>query len=145
MKGAIQADHISTSKYQFLVTGLLELTAVAISGLDEELETVDLPDRTRASAGTRPPTEFTVSIPAHHGLEIAAMELWYKEGQDPVSPTYKKPVTIVAPRLSGGAGRTYTLMGVFVSGRKTPDLEMEGAGEMAIHEYKMSADDILIT
>lgn len=144
MKGAIAPDHIGDNNYQFLVAGLLPLTAVEISGIDEELKTADLPDRTRASGGTRDPVEFDLMVPAHHDLEIAAMEVWYKEAQDPaVLPTYKKPCTLVMPRISGTGGRTYTLVGVFVKGRGIPSMKMDGDGSMQVITYKMSADDVI--
>lgn len=143
MKGTIQADHIPVNKYEFLVAGLLPLTVTHVSGIEDELQTTDLPDRTRASGGNRGPTEFTIMMPAHHTLEQAAMEVWYRESQDPVSPTYKKPVTLVMDSLSGKGGRSFTLVGVFPRKRKLPDLEMKNDGEMAEVEWTMSADDVI--
>lgn len=143
MKGAISPDHIANNKYEFLVGGLVPITAVEIGDLKEELKTVDLPDRTRASGGQRDPVSFDLMVPAHHDLEILAMEAWYKEGQDPVLPTYKKPCTLVMPRISGAGGRTYTLIGVFVTGRGIPGMKMGDDGDMQVITYPMSADNIL--
>lgn len=142
MKGVLEADHIAVNKYELLVAGLLPLTPVNISGIDDELQTIQLPDRTVASAGVRNPTEFTLQLPLHHAAQQAAMELWYVESQDPVLPTYKKPVTLIMKSLSGNNNRSFTLLGVFPKKRVTPELEMENEGEMAVVEWTMSVDDV---
>ena len=51
MKGSIQADHIPVNKYEFLVVGIPGLVFTEISGLEQETESVVLPDRTTASGG----------------------------------------------------------------------------------------------
>lgn len=145
MKGAIQADHMPINKYQLLVIGLLapELTPVEISGLEDELQTVDLPDRTTASGGNRGPTEFDITLPMHHTTEQLAMEAWYVESQDPVSPTYKKVGTLIHQSISGGALRTYPLVGMYPSKRTLPDLEMANEGEQANVVWTIKVDDIM--
>lgn len=143
MKGEIQADHIAVNKYTFQIVGLIPILATEISGIEDELETTELPDRTMASGGNRKAVEFTMMVPMHHTAEQAAMEGWYLEGQDPVSPLYKKPCTLTHTSLSGNAGRSYSLSGVFVKGRNLPDLEKANEGEIAQVEWVMSADDIL--
>jgi hypothetical protein len=143
MKGALQGDHIPLNKYQLIVLGMPELTFTEIGGLEEELETVDLPDRTVASGGQTKPVEFTAMLPAHHMVQQAAMELWFKEGQDPVLSTYKKTGTLMLKSISGNTIRTYSLLGLFVSKRATPDLEMANEGEMAGIEWTFKADQML--
>lgn len=143
MKGDIQPDHMPVNNYELSIIGLPNLTPTEVSGLEEELNTTDLPDRTRASGGQKPPTEFTIMIPLHHEVEMAAMEVWYAEGQDPVSPTYKKVGTITHKSISGTNLRSYTLVGAFVMKRVLPDLEKENEGEMAAAEWTISVDDIL--
>ena len=143
MKGAINPDHIANNKYEFLVGGLIPVTAVEIGELKEELAKVKLPDRTQASGGTRDPVETEIMIPAHHTGEIIAMEVWYKEGQDPVLPTYKKPCTLNMPRISGAIGLSYTLIGVWVTGRGIPGMKMGDDGEMQVITFPISIDNIL--
>lgn len=143
MKGEIQSDHMPTNKYTLAVVGLIPLTATEISGIEDELETTELPDRTVASGGNRKATEFTMLMPMHHAAEQAVMELWYRESQDPVSPTYKKPVTLTHESISGASSRNFSLSGVFPKQRNLPDLEMQGEGELAQVEWVMSADDVL--
>jgi len=143
MKGAIQPDHIADNQFQFLPVGIAPITAVEIGELKEELTRIELPDRTAATGGVRPPTTTEISIPAHHDADIIAMELWYKSGQDPVLPTYKIPCTLVMPRLSGAAGRSYTLVGVWVTGRGIPGMKMGDEGNMQVITFPISIDDII--
>jgi hypothetical protein len=143
MKGAIKPDHIPVNKYQLIVLGLPPLTPTEVSGVEDELQTVDLPDRTVASGGNRASTEFTMKIPAHHSVEVAACEIWYREGQEPVVPSYKKAVTLIIRSLSGAVSRTKAYVGCFISKRVEPDLEMENEGEMAVYEYTVKVDDVL--
>lgn len=143
MKGEILADHMPVNKYTLQVVGLIPITAVELSGIEDELETTELPDRTVASGGNRKATEFTMMVPAHHSAEQAALELWFRESQDPISPTYKKPCTLTLESISGNSTRGYTLSGVFPKGRNTPDLERANEGEMANIEWVMSVDDII--
>ena len=143
MKGAIKPDHMPVNKYDVRIMNFVTLTAVEVSGIEDELQTNELPDRTVVSGGNRGPTEFSIKIPMHHTVERAAMEAWYIECQDPVSPGYKKIANLVHKSISGQANATYTLNGVFIKKRTLPDLEMANEGEMATVEYMMSADDVL--
>lgn len=143
MKGVIKPDHIPINKFQFLVLGLVDLMLTEIGGIEDELQVTELPDRTMASAGYRNSTEMTIKLPMHHTVEMAAMELWYRESQDPVSPGYKKTATLVHRSLSGDIERTYTLTGVFPKKRTLPDLELANEGEMAETEWELSVDDVI--
>jgi len=143
MKGAILPDHIPVNNFELLVIGLPPLTPTEVSGIEDELVTTDLPDRTKASGGERNPGEFTIMLPMHHTVEQAAMEVWFKEGQHPISPGYKKPGTLIHKSGSGNVLRTFSLLGAFASKRVLPDLEMVNEGEMATVEWTISYDDIL--
>lgn len=144
MKGAILPGHIPVNKYTLLMVGLPPLTVVEASGLEEELQKVEMPDRTVASGGNTAASEFTVMIPMHHSVEHGAMESWFAEGQDPVSPTYKKMGSLLMESVAiGGPIRTYELVGVFVTKRKLPDLEMKNEGEIALVEWTLSVDQML--
>lgn len=143
MKGTIQPDHIPLNKFQLLVLGLPPLTLMSLSGLEEELDVVELPDRTVASGGRTRAVEFTIEIPAHHTTEQAAMEVWFQESQDPVTPTYKKPGTLILTSISGGTTRTFSMPDMFPSKRVIPDFEQDNDGEMASFEWTIRASDIL--
>jgi hypothetical protein len=143
MKGVIKSDHIPVNNYQLIIIGLPPLNPTEISGIEDELQTVDLPDRTVGSGGQRAPAEFTMMIPAHHTLEVAACEVWFKEAQEPVSPTYKKAGTILMKSLSGKTIRSRSIVGAFIHKRVDPDLELANEGEMAAIEYTVKVDDVL--
>lgn len=142
MKGTIRPDHIPLNKYLLLLVGLPRLTFTKISGIEDELEVANLPDRTQASGGNRKANEFTAMLPLHHITEQAAMEAWFRESQDPVSPLYKKQGTLVMQSISGITIKTFQVAGIFPSKRKLPDLEMVNEGEMAETEWTFKADDI---
>lgn len=147
LKGSIKPDHIPNNKFELMIVGAVPpippLTTITVSGIEQALKLVDLPDGTKATAGETDPIEFDVSIPAHHLLEEAAMELWYQEGKNPVSPGYKKGGVLVLKSLTENTRRRYTLVGLFVTKRTLPDLEMGGDGEQVNSTWSMSADDIL--
>ncbi len=142
-KGTIQEDHIPVNKFELWVVGMPPLTVIAITGLEEELDTVDFPDRTTASGGRTAPVEFVMTMPAHHAVEQAAMEIWFQESQDPVLPTYKKPATLIVSRLSGGAGKTITFPDLFTKKRGISDLDADNEGDMTTVEWTMRASDAL--
>lgn len=143
-KGTIQADHISANKFKLIAVGTLvpEFTVISLSGLEEELEVVDMPDRRRVSGGNTTAVEIEVETPAHHTLEQAAWEAWYKEAQDPVSPTYKKVATLVLFRIGGSVGRTFSLVGVFPRKRALSDLSMEDEGADVRITWTLVADEV---
>ena len=143
LRGKIKEDHIPLNLAEIQVPGFPTLTAVTISGIEHTLETVDLPDRTKASGGQTTPVEFTIGIPMHHEVEQRALEIWFQESKEPVSPTYKKVATIRWPNLSGRKKKGYTLLGLFPSVRAMPDADMANEGELAIIEWTMNADDVL--
>jgi len=145
MKGVIQPDHIGRNKYEMTVIGLPPIVFTSLTGLEDELQTTDLPDRTRATGGNRGMAEIVGMHPAHHQLEEAALEVWFRESQDPVSPTYKKVAALTMKSISGLTVRTFTLLGMFPRKRKLPDVEMANEGELAQVEWTFSVDDILPT
>lgn len=142
MKGTIAPDHIPRNKYKLLVQGLPPITWTSVGSLEEELETVDIPDRTAASGGNTKPVEFNVKHPTHHPAERIAMENWFVEGQDPVSPQYKKIGTLIKTSISGLQSVTYILQGLFVCKRVTSELEMANEGELDELEWTMKCDQI---
>ena len=142
MKGVIKPAHIGINNFTLQVTGLPDLTLISAGSLEEELQTTELPDRTVASGGNTLPVEFDIEIPSHHDVEVAAMEEWYKEAQDPVSPTYKRSAVLIQRNIEGTVKRTYTLEGLFPMKRATPDLELENEGEMSTITWTMKTDKV---
>lgn len=144
MKGDILPSHLAVNKYKLIFTGLPELHPTTIGSLEEEIDSVDLPDRTSASGGESRPVEFDITIPAHHHLEIAAMEAWYQQGQEPVDPAYLKLGTLVIEsHVTGQIPRTQTLMDTWCFKRATPELDQDNEGEMAVYTYSLKTNRIL--
>lgn len=129
------------NKYRLTVPGMKPITVVSVTGIEEDLETVNLPDRTTASGGQRGPVSFSIGVPAHHSDEIASLEAWYKESQDPVSPTYKKNATLTLISLTSTRKLQFQLRGSFVCGRHIEEQSMANEGEMNVITYPMKADE----
>ena len=142
VKGEILPDHIPLNKFQLLVAGLPPLLFTEIAGLEEELEAVDLPDRTKATGGNTLPVEWTAMHPLHHIVEELALEAWFTEAKDPVSPTYKKDATLLMFSNTGAIIKTYALPGTFISKRVIPDMDKANEGEMAANEWTFQTDQI---
>jgi len=143
LKGKIKADHIPLNKMELVVPGMPTLTVITSDELEEAIQAVDLPDRTKASGGNAEPVEFSIEIPMHHSDEIQAMDLWFRAAKDPVLPTYKRPATLRWPSISGKSRKSYTLTGVWVMTRTIPGGDMTNEGEEANVSYALSADEVL--
>lgn len=143
VKGAIKEDHMPLSKYEVTVAGLPPLTFINVSGMENEIEAVTLPDRTVASGGQTKPGTFTAKVPLHHTIERKALEAWHLENKDPKSPTAKKVATFTAISGTGTNAAAFTLLGVWPTKWGLPEFSMENEGEMATQEWSFSFDDIL--
>jgi hypothetical protein len=143
VKFAIQPDIIPVNNYSLIVNGLQPITFLSVGALEKELEKANLPDRTQQSTGRTKEGETEVSVPVHHLIEVEQMEAWFREGKDPISPTYKKTGTLKMYSGSRMISKTLTVIGAFVSKGGTPDVEMGDDGEMAVMKYTICWDDIL--
>ena len=142
MKGTVLPNHIPVNNYELIVVGLPPIVFSQISGLEEETQSVDMPDRTKVSGGNTTPVEFTGMTFEHHTTELAALELWRLEGVDPVSPLYKKVGTLIKRSLDGAVASTRTLLGIWITKRKDADLDMANDGEPAMIEWTFSSDKV---
>jgi len=143
LKNQINPDHAADNKYELEVVTLPKITFIEVSGFEEETEMVDMPDRTKQSGGQSKPFEFTAKVPLHHTAEIAACDIWYEQGKDPVSPDYEKVGTMNYKTIGDNVAKTYTLLGMKCSKRKTPDVAMSNEGEVAANEYTFWVDEML--
>jgi hypothetical protein len=143
MKGIILPDHIPVNSYEMIVLGAPPLTFITVDGLEEELETTELPDRTVASGGNTKATEFTAQHPKHHLIEDAFLESWFLMSQDPVNPLYKRAATLLVSSISRIQTRSYNMIGIFPSKRKTANLEMKNEGELNVTEWTFKCDRII--
>ena len=143
IKGTIQANHVQLNKYELAVIGLPTLVITAISGIEEELDVSEMPDRTRVSGGRTKPVEYDITIPLHHTLEQLALEQWFEQCKDPVDPEHKKLGTLTLFNQSGDPLVSFTLPDTFPTKRGLPDLELDNDGEMAAAVWSMSSDDVI--
>lgn len=141
LKNLVKPNHVPMNKYELLVLGLPSILFTQVSGIEQETQKVDLPDRTSASGGQAAPFEITAMLPLHHDAELAAIEAWYKEGQDPVTATYKKTGTMIYKAIDDTVARSYSLLGMWISKLKYPDTEMANEGELAQVEVTFTVDD----
>lgn len=141
-KGSVQPNHIPKNNYTLLVVGLPPILFTKVSGLEQETESANMPDRTVVSGGNEKATEFTVTMFEHHVIERAAMDLWRNEGIDPVSPLYKKVGTLIKRGIDNSIVSTQTMTGLWAKKKKTDDLDLADEGEPAMIEYTMSTDKI---
>lgn len=143
LKASLQPDHIPVNKFSLAIVAVVPLTFTTVSGLEEEIDKVTLPDRTAATGGNSKPIEFTGTTPLHHTVENAALEVWFNEAKDPVSSTYKKAATLTLTSGTGAIKRRYTVLGLWISKRKLPDLDMANDGDLAVAEWTFSADSLV--
>lgn len=141
LKGRLDPDHIPANKYEFTVVGLTtQPTFTKVSGLEQENAVIDLPDRTRAPGGQVSASEIVVEVPSHHTADVTAMDLWWTEGQDPITATCKKAGTLRYISGTGAIVREYAITGAWVSKRKLPDAAMNDDGQMAVCVYTLQLD-----
>jgi hypothetical protein len=143
IKGVIQPDIVQVNKYLLTVPGMPPLVIIAISGIEEELDVSDLPDRTKATGGRTKPVEYDITIPAHHSIEQYAMEQWFDAGKDPVTPDHKRLATLTLFSQMALPIFSVALTGTFPTKRALPDLELENDGEMAGIVWSMSSDEVI--
>lgn len=144
MKGVISPDHIPVNNYELVIRGMPRLLFTKISGIEEELDKAELPDRTSASGGHTKAFEFTASMPLHHRVEMQAMEQWFLQSQEPVSPTYKRNGSLVMYSISTRMRVTYQIVGVFPIKRKFSDMEMSNVGDLQEVEWTFSGDQLIV-
>jgi hypothetical protein len=144
IKNVIQENRAQINKFSLSFTpGVGAPTFVSVSGLEEELDRTELPDRTTRTGGRKKSIEFEVVQPAHHDIEVAAMTNWYQECQDPVSPTHLKVGSLIVYDTVGSPRVKRTLMGCWLSKRVDSDLDLNDDGAQATITWTVNADEML--
>jgi hypothetical protein len=144
IKNVIQENRAQINKFELTVLpGVGTPVFTSVSGLEEELDASELPDRTVRSGGRKKPVEFDVVQPAHHEAEVAAMEQWYKDGQDPVQPGHLKTGILTIFDTEGSPRRVRTLPNLWNKKRVESDLDLEDDGAMHTITWTLQCDEIL--
>ena len=143
LKGKILKDVISGNNFVLLV-GAKAILCTNISSIEETLQTIDLPDGTTASGGRTEVSEFSITVPAHHEVDVAFMDHWMRNGKSPVVPGAYRTVVVKGNANSGGPGRTDTCFGTHVVGRSSSEYSMEDGGtSMTTIEYTLRCDNVV--
>lgn len=142
VKGQILPDPIRTNKYRFDVPDIgIPLTVVAVSGVERESEVIETPDGSVHPGGKTGPMEFEIAIPSHHRVQQAAMNAWFEEGQDPVTPTARKVATLQTMSGTELLVDSRFFLNCFPFKESDGDLDMGEAGTMKVKRWGMKAED----
>lgn len=143
IKNVLKVNRVQVNKFQLTIQpGVGSPLFTSITGLEEELDTVDLPDRTTRSGGRGKQLEFEVIQPMHHDLEVLAMEAWWAMCKATL-PGYLKLGILVLFDEWGMPRRRRTIPNIFISKRKDTDQELDNDGEMATITWTLKGDEII--
>ena len=142
LKNVIAADELGVNKFKFLVNGIIPIFFLEVKGLETEVESATLPDQTTVSGGRKKISTFTGKVPAHHLVEVRALEEWQKQSVDPVDPGYKKSGTLIFQSKTGLKLKAWNIKGCWCSKEKLPDADLKDEGNEAEVEFTFMADDI---
>jgi hypothetical protein len=141
LRGKVNANHVPVNNFELAVSGETQtFWFTEISGIEFEIQAVDLPDRTKASGGNPLPQEFTAKMLMHHDAERKVLNEWLEAAIEPVTATYKKTATLTHKTIAGANNAKYTITGLWIMKRKLPDLDRANEGEAAVIEWTFSAD-----
>lgn len=143
IKGELSQGYIPINKFSMVVEGIASMTVIEVSGIEQELETVDLPDKTVATSGRAGTTEFSIKVPAHEDVTMAALDTWWKSCQGDVAMDYKKKATLSLLDTFGLPKANWSISGMFPTKRALPELNAGSEGEMAMAEWTFKADDVV--
>lgn len=142
IKGVLQENRVQDNKYALVVQpGVGMCTLTAVSGLEQEIDKAELPDRTARSGGRTKAIEFDVTQPMHHTLEVLAWELWWTMCSNSV-PGYLKLGLLTLFDDRNIPVKKFILPKLWITKRKHSDNELDSEGKMGTITWTLSADDI---
>jgi len=122
IKGQVLAGAAPRSKFRVSILGLPPFYATKFTGLESELETVELADRTMQSAGNTKASTADVAGYVHHAIEAAAWDAWWVQSQAG-APGYKRGAVVEVLGPSDVPVAIYALAGVFPTKWSLGDLD----------------------
>ena len=141
IKNVLLENRIPQNKFRNVIQPSVgEITFISVGDLEEELDFVDLPDRTSRTGGRTKQIEFEVVQPMHHDIEVAAMEAWYTECKDPVSPDHLKIWTYTRIDLGDNPRRVTVLDNCSVMKKVESESDLDNDGDMATITWTIKAD-----
>jgi len=143
IKNVLKENRVPVNKFELAIQpGIGSPTFTEMSGLEEELDAAELPDRTVRSGGREKAVEFEVTQPLHHDVELAAMEAWYIACKKSL-PGYLKLGVLIMFDEYGIPRRKFTLPNLWISKRTHSDLALDNEGEMGTVRWTMKTDQVL--
>ena len=88
MKAVFNPDAVTVNRFTLDIPGLKPILFDTVSTTELDIDTADMPDRTRISGGRTAPGEFTATILAGEGQGNLDLERWFEEAIDPIAPGY---------------------------------------------------------
>lgn len=145
IKGVLEGNRVQVNKFVLTIVPFEIPSPVftRISGLEMELDTVDLPDRTTRSGGREKQLEFEVDQPMHHSVEVFFMEAWWMACANTL-PGYLKLGALRILNEYIGTSKQFTLFNLWLSKRSQSDLDLDNDGDMAIITWTMKADSFIM-
>lgn len=141
IKNVIQENRIQMNSYSVDISpGVGNIMFVSVGALDDELDKTELPDRTMRSGGRGKPFEFDVVQPAHHDVEVALMEAWWADCQEPVAPDYLKILTYTKYDGRGSPRRQLVCNNAWISKKSESESDLNNEGDMATITWTIQVD-----
>ncbi len=141
IKGEVLAGAAPRSKFRLFVAGLPPFYATKFTGLESELEVLELADRTRQSAGHTKASNADVSGYVHHTIEAAAFDAWWVQSQAG-GVGYKRAATLEMLGPDDVPVAIYALAGIFPTKWAMGDLDRTATEAVEI-TYSLSVDSVL--
>ena len=143
IKSIIKPLRVPDNKYSLIVQpGVGQLTVVELTGLEQELDQSELPDRTVRSGGRGKPLAFDFAIPMHHTSEVLLCETWWNLCKYSLIGYLKFGMLIQFNEASIPTKR-WTLPNLWLTKRGHTDLALGNDGEMTTIMWSASADDLI--
>ena len=139
IRAKLKPEKILNNDFDLLIPGVPPLVVLGVTGLEDELDTAEMPDRTKVSGGRRKPFEIEVKLAEHHVEEMLAMNTWYTQSEVRL-PGYKRVGTLIKTSESGFLSAKYTLLGIFPTKRSDSDLDFNSEGELSEITWTISVD-----
>jgi len=117
-----------------------DITFTSISGLEQEIDAAESPDRTAHSTGIAKNVTLTVKCASHDDASISAMYEWYDECWGNVSEGYKKTGTLAFEDNRGIARKVYYLEGAWLKKFADDEAQMEESSKIHETEFSVSVD-----
>ncbi len=139
IKGEALPDPALRGQFRVSFIGMPPIYATKFTGLEFEIETTDLADRTRHSAGATGAGEAVCSGYLHHTIEAVAWEAWFDASRNG-SPGYKRDGTLEILGADGIPRAIYSLVGVWPKKWAIGDFDKTSKDSVEV-AFTLSIDD----